>query len=341
MLKVASFTGEINDPSSRYRVRQYIDTLKKYDIYIDDFISLEGKYPPKEKDKRIKWGIKSVLERLEQLINVNRNDYDCVILQREMISTLNTFENFVRGPRILDIDDAIYLLRKGNFVKRIAQKSDAVICGNTHLAEVFSKWNNQVSIVPTAVDTCKYIPNVNDNNEKEKITMGWVGTSGGFNYLYKIEKALNYILKKYNNVELLVVSDTTPQFSFIDNYRFEMWSEEKEVENFQSIDIGLMPLIDDEWSRGKCSYKMLLYMSCESAVVVSPVGMNLEVLNKGKVGFGAEDYYTDWIESIEYLLKNGTKRIEMAKHGRQVTLENYSLDILSEKMNNIIKETVR
>jgi glycosyltransferase involved in cell wall biosynthesis len=341
VLKVAAFTGGINQPSSRYRVRQYINILKEYNIEIDDYFSLNGKYPPEEKNKRIIWGIKVLHERLKQVVSVNTKNYDCVFLQREMISTLNTFEKFTPRPRILDVDDAIYLHRRGKFIKRIAENSDVVICGNKNLADVFEKWNNQIYIVPTAVDTRKYVPSINEKKIKEKVIMGWIGTSGGFKYVYKIEKALRDILKRNENVELLIVSDNEPKFSLIDEYRYVKWNDKTEVENFQDIDIGLMPLIDDEWSRGKCSYKMLLYMSCESAVVVSPIGMNQEVLDRGNIGFGARDYYSDWVESIEYLIKNETKRIEMGKLGRQVVQDNYSLDVLSKKMSEIIIKTVR
>jgi len=339
VLKIAAFTGEINDPSSRYRLRQYIDILKKNDIEIDDFISSKGKYPPAQKNKRIIWGMKSLSERLGQVLSVKTNHYDCIILQRELISTLNTFEKFTPRPRILDVDDAIYLHKRGSFIKTIAQTSDAVICGNKNLANVFEKWNNQIYIIPTAVDTKKYIPSIDGRRMKEKVTLGWVGTSGGFKYLYNIEKAIREILETRKNVELLIVSDTEPEFSLIDNYRYIKWDEKIEIESFQDIDIGLMPLIDDEWSRGKCSYKMLLYMSCETPVVVSPVGMNEEVLHKGDIGFGARDDFSDWVESMDYLIKNESERIKMGKLGRKVILNNYSVDILSKKLIEIIKKT--
>jgi glycosyltransferase involved in cell wall biosynthesis len=339
LTKVAAFTGGINQPSSRYRVRQYIDILKEHNIQVDDFFSVVGKYPPADKKERLVWGGKALVERFKQVTNVYLDKYDCVILQREMISTLNTLENFTPRPRILDVDDAIYLHKRGNFIKQIAQKSDAIICGNETLAKVFEKWNRQIYIVPTAVDTKKYVPNIN-KRQSEKITLGWVGTSGGFKYLYMVEKALSYILKNNKNVELLIVSDSEPKFNLIDNYKFKKWTEDTEVNDFQSIDIGLMPLIDDEWSRGKCSYKMLLYMSCESPVVVTPVGMNQEVLNKGKIGFGAGNYYADWIDSIEYLINNESERKKMGILGRIVIQDSYSLDVLSYKMSEIIKKTV-
>jgi len=339
VLKIAAFTGGVNDPSSRYRLRQYIDILKKDDIQIDDFFSSKGKYPPIQKNERLIWGIKSISERFKQVLSVNMKNYDCIILQRELISTLNTFEKFTPRPRILDVDDAIYLLKRGNSIKNISQCSDAIICGNKNLADVFEKWNNKIYIIPTAVDTKKYVPNNEEKKTKEKVTMGWVGTSGGFKYLYNIEKALRKILQTRKDVELLIVSDAEPKFSLIDNYRYVKWDEKTETESFQDIDIGLMPLVDDEWSRGKCSYKMLLYMSCETPVVVSPVGMNEEVLYKGDIGFGARNDFSDWVESIEYLIKNESRRIEMGKIGRKIITNNYSIDVLSKELNKVIRKT--
>jgi glycosyltransferase involved in cell wall biosynthesis len=337
VLKVAAFTGEMNDPSSRYRIRQFIDILKEHEIEVDDYFSKKGKYPPMQKSKRIIWGLSSLLERFIQVIRVNRKNYDCVFLQREMISTLNTFENMTIGPRILDVDDAIHLHRNGSFIQKIAEKSDAVICGNRNLAKVFEKWNKHIYIVPTAVDTSKYMPSPKKKDQK-KITIGWVGTSGGFNYLYKIEKALSQILSSHENVELLIVSNSEPKFNSIKNVRFMKWNEKTEVENFQDIDIGIMPLHNDEWSRGKCSYKMLLYMSCEIPVVVSPVGMNADVLEMGNIGFGAKNDDSDWMESLETLIKNQSIREEMGKAGRKVVLDHYSMDVIAKQISSILKK---
>lgn len=340
MFKVASITGGVNQPSSRYRVRQYIEVLKRHNIQIDDFYSVNGKYPPANKHQRIIWGLKALFERLLQVVKINSREYDCVIVQREMMSTLHTFERFLNKNKILDVDDAVYLHKNGNFIKEIAAGSKAVICGNEYIADKFKNWNDNIYVVPTAVDTNMFIPLAEEKRQNEIITLGWIGTSGGFKYVYKIEDALNFILNKYPNVELLIVSDMEPVFKKIKNYKFVKWSAQKEVENFQKIDIGLMPLNDDEWTRGKCSYKMLQYMACESSVVVSSVGMNEEVLKKSNVGFGTKDYYSDWIKSIEFLINNKSDRIMMGKNGRLVVEEYYSLDKLSEKLSCIIKDIV-
>jgi glycosyltransferase involved in cell wall biosynthesis len=339
-MKVAAFTGAKDEPSSRYRIRQYFDKLSNYDITIDDY-SIENRYPPKVKQKRISWGIKSLFSRLNQVVDVNKNNYDCVIFQREMISTLSSFERFVSVPKILDVDDAIFLLKRGKFIKTIAQNSNAVICGNEFLAEKFKTWNPNVHIVPTAVDISKFSPLITKSNQSKNITIGWIGTSGGFKYVYKIEEALNYIINKYENVELLIVSDSDPKLKIKRNYKYIKWNSQKEVENFQKIDIGLMPLNDDEWTRGKCSYKMLQYMACGIPVVVSPFGMNADVLKKGNVGFGAKDYYIDWVDKIEYLINNEADRYEMGQVGRSVVQDYYSLEKLSQKLGQIIMAVIK
>ena len=171
-MRIAIFTGNVNQPSSRYRIRQYIDKLKNNDIEVDDFSSTRGKYPPLQKYKRVAWLIKTAFERFKQTREFNNNDYEIAIVQREMISTLYTFERFLNKPQILDVDDAIHLYRGGKFIEKIARKSDAVICGNKYLANVYSKWNKKIYIIPTAVDTNKFIP-AKKEMESEFVTIGW------------------------------------------------------------------------------------------------------------------------------------------------------------------------
>ena len=340
MIRVAAITGGINDPSSRYRIRQYIKMLNDKGILVDEYYSKSGKYPPLNKSKRLLWVIKCAYERIKQVIKINNKNYDCVIIQREMISTLKTFENFIRSAKILDVDYAIYIINGGKFIRSIAMNCDAIICGNQYLANEFQKWNKKVCIIPTGVDIKKFIPSHDIDKKDKKIIIGWIGTSGGFKYIYKIEEAIRNILDKHDNVEFVIVSDSKPLFTLIKNYKYIKWSADSEVENFQRIDIGLMPLEDDEWARGKCSFKMLQYMACGSAVVVSSVGMNEEVLRKGKIGFGTKDYYSDWFKSIDYLINNEIERKKMGIVGRNVVQEDYSIDVLSDKIANIIKESI-
>lgn len=340
MLKIATITGGINQPSSNFRIRQFIGKNKLHEIVIHDFLSKKGKYPPKGKIKRVFWIIEILLERLIQVIKINRSNYDCVIIQREMVSTLHTFERFIKSPKILDVDDAIYLHRNGKFIQSIAKNCSAVICGNIFLENKFSSWNKNTFIIPTPVDTKKFKPRDNCKKSSDKITIGWIGTSSGFEYLYKIEKAINHVLNKFSNVEFIVVSDSKPKFNLLDKYIFVKWIAECQVENLHKFDIGIMPLENNEWSRGKCSYKMLQYMSCGIPVVVSPVGMNNEVLAKGDIGYGAEGTQ-DWIKYLEKVISSANLRSTLGQNGRKVVVENYSLEISALLFKNAIENTLQ
>jgi glycosyltransferase involved in cell wall biosynthesis len=196
-----------------------------------------------------------------------------VMLQREMISSHLTLERFTPSPRVLDVDDAIHLLRGGDFARKLAQISDRVIAGNSYLAEWYSAWNRDVVILPTAVDADRYVPAPAVG--RDMIVIGWIGTSANFGYLETLAPALARVVAEHPHVHIKIVSDRAPAFSALapDRWSFVKWGEASEISDIQSMDIGIMPLADSPWARGKCSFKMLQYMACGLPVVVSPVGM--------------------------------------------------------------------
>jgi len=245
-------------------------------------------------------------------------------MQREMLSSFVTLESLTKAPRVLDVDDAIFLYRNGDFARRLAKISDRVICGNAYLANWFSASNKNVIVIPTAVDTDRYVPTVRQEGETA-IVIGWVGTSGNLKYVYNIEGALAKVMAIHSKAKLRIVCDKMPEFRLIDPNRLEYirWSETIEIESIQGMDIGIMPLEDSAWARGKCSFKMLQYMACGIPVVVSPVGMNAEVLSMGNIGFGAiaED---EWVGAMVELYENSALRQAMGVVAREVVVESFS-----------------
>ena len=327
MLKVAAFTGGGNVPSARYRIRQYINRLAKEGVDISEFAAPLGGYPPKNRIIRPLWGIATLATRLPGIMQSYR--YDLTLLQREMLSTFLTLEPLTKRPRLLDVDDAIWLNRRDDFAMRLAQQCDGIICGNAFLAEQFNQWNPSVTIIPTAVDADRY----KQVMAVEEPVIGWSGTSGGFKYIYTIESALVEVLEKIPGAKLRIVSDAMPSFHKIPKSRIDYirWSPENEVHAIQGMAVGIMPLEDSLWERGKCSFKMLTYMACGVPVVVSPIGMNVEILSHGNVGVGAQTE-EDWVGALAFLLEDAGRRIEMGKVGRQVVLEKYSVDVLAPKL---------
>jgi glycosyltransferase involved in cell wall biosynthesis len=343
MLRVIAYTGGHNSPARIPRVRQYIPYLKQHQIEVTESASRAGSYPPERGVwRRAGWGLWNLAEHLPAAAQSYR--YDLTLLQREMLSTFVTFEPCTKRPRVLDVDDAIWAHRGGAFARRLARSCDHVICGNNFLAESFSRWNSSVSVLPTAVDTRLFVPadvpagvpaNIPANGGRRagRPVIGWLGLSSGFRYFNEIETALRNVLRNHPECVLRIISDKAPQFRLFPEPQVEYipYSREREVADIQGMTIGIMPLDDSDASRGKCSFKMIQYMSCGVPVVVSRVGMNAEVLQKGESGFGA-DKPQDWVDALETLLVNPDLRARMGRTGRSVAELHYGVEVLAPQL---------
>ena len=330
MLRVLAYTGGWNTPSGVWRVEQYVKRLKPFGIELRNCPSSVGSHPPLRKWLRPAWGICNLLDRAPDTLRSLASDV--VIFQREMLSTFVTGEPRTKGPGILDVDDAIWMNPRGSFAERLARKCDHVICGNQFLAEEFSRWNPDISILPTPVDTDVFCPGAKRADESRPV-IGWMGLYTGFPYLYSIEPALRQVLLSNPRAILRTVCSHRPVFRSLPPQQVEhiTWTPENEARTIQEMTIGIMPLDGSIFSRGKCSFKMLLYMACGIPVVVSPVGMNTEVLAKGNVGFGASSE-REWVDALTELLRNPQLCSEMGKTGQQVVLRNYSVNVLAPKL---------
>ena len=331
MIRIAAFTGGLSVPSARFRVRQYIPALRREGIEVEEFASGFGQYPPRVRWVRPLWALATLAERLPAVVMSHR--YDAVLLQREIMSSFVTLEPLTTRPRILDVDDAIFLHRGGGFARRLAELSDKVICGNNYLAEWFGRWNVNVDVIPTAVDTERYLPNAETKPSGQPLVIGWIGTSGNYKYLYGIEGALAKVMRTHPGTRLKVVGDQLPEFRHLsrDQVDFVPWSEAIEVQAIQSMDIGIMPLEDSPWARGKCSFKMLQYLATGLPVVVSPVGMNAEILTLGELGIGATTE-KQWVDGLIAFLENRTLRTRFGAEGRRVAESSFSIRVVAPRL---------
>ena len=279
-------------------------------------------YPPEQKILRPFWAVGSLVELIPGVLNSVR--YDLVFFQREMLSTLITLEPFTKRPRVLDVDDAIWIHRGGATARRLANLCDSIICGNAFLADHFSQWNRNVTIIPTAVDTDRFCPANIDSSDHSII--GWSGGKSGLPELYRIEEALSTVLTMHPRAVIRVLCDGPPQFRNIPAERIDYvpWSPETELPAIQQMTVGLMPLTDTLWNRGKCSYKMLLSMACAVPMVVSPTGMNQEVLRLGDGALSA-DSSADWVERLDMLLSNPADAARRGQAGREIVVKHFSL----------------
>lgn len=341
VLEVAAFTGGHSISSRRFRVEQYIAPLRAQGIDVHEYVSRHGSWPPRARWKRPGWLAASLAERVGAVLTGRR--HDVTLLQRELVSTLLTLEPWTRRPRVLDVDDAVWLngTRAHRNFARLASMCQGVLAGNAYIAEAVGRWNARVEVLPTAVDTERFVPlDPADGDADHGPIIGWSGLYAGSMYLRSIDGALARVLEKHPSARLRVVSDAWPGLRLVPRERIEFirWSPANEVPTIQQMSVGLMPIDDSEWSKGKCSYKMLLYMACGVPVVVSPYGMNGEVLAQGEIGFGAatED---EWVDKIGSLLSDAGARRAMGVAGRRVVEDHYSLRALAPRMAGFLRST--
>src|SRR4051812_5229391 len=233
-IRVAAFTGGKNIPGARFRVRQYIPLLNQDAIEVKEFFPRLNNWPPDRKLLRVLWLAGVILETIPPVLESHL--YDVTFFQRELVSTLNTLEVFTKRPRIFDVDDAVWLNRKGKTgFAAISKMCDGVTAGNQFIAQHAGQFNDNVCLLPTAVDTNRYTPPREGKIRPSRLVIGWSGLGSGLKYVYEVEQALVPVLNKYRNAVLRIVSDKQPAFKHLTASQFEYvpWSPLNEVEVIQ------------------------------------------------------------------------------------------------------------
>jgi len=327
-MRVAAYTGGVMVPSARARVRQYIEPLSQLGIDVREYPLPWGNIQPQRRTLRPLWIAATAASRAAALTCSWKSDVTWI--SRQFLPAFAPVHALAKRPMILDVDDAVWLNTGGHRAQDLARASGLVVCGNNFLANHFSQWNPNVTIIPTAVDTAWYRPN--RAADAQPLVLGWTGTSGNFPFLYAIEGALMRVLHHDARAKLLIVADRPPQFRQLAQSRveFQRWNPAAELAAFARMSIGLMPLADNDWCNGKCSYKMLCYMAAGLPVVVTPAGMNREVLALGKAGLGAESEQ-GWVNALIALLDDAALRRRMGTAGRAIVEAHFSLTRLAQK----------
>jgi glycosyltransferase involved in cell wall biosynthesis len=251
-------------------------------------------------------------------------------------------------PYIFDFDDAWHLrykLNRSNFFKfffenkvdQVIEAASLVTAGNSYLKDFAAPLNSQVLLFPTVLDTDRYLPCPNAN--LSKYTIGWIGSPSTAPYLDHLISPLS-ILGLEGPVLLKVIGGKAP---LIPNVEVEEipWSEATEIENINTFDVGVMPLLDDEWARGKCAFKLLQYMACELPVIASNVGANIDVVSKD-CGYLVDNDLM-WLDALRSLRDNASLRASLGKQGRKIVIKSYSLKskspILIKAIKNLSRKT--
>jgi glycosyltransferase involved in cell wall biosynthesis len=249
------------------------------------------------------------------------------------------------NPRIIfDFDDAVMFreqkhrrpLGGKNFRKflRTVNHCQAVVAGNDFLACFAQACGRRTVVLPTSIDLRKY--QVKPASTGPGLTIGWLGLSDGLPYLRHIQPALKRLTQRFPELRLKVVSDKPLHLDgvVVEN---DPWRIETEQANLSSFDIGIMPLWDSVWTRGKCGYKILQYMGVGTAVVASDVGVNSEIITPGENGYLARSE-EDWVRTLGSLIENAAQRNDFGRRGRQLVEQRYSLDTFTQGYVKLLRE---
>lgn len=331
--------------STRYRLGQYQSGLAKLGIDLqlryllgDDY--LRSKFNRESVPLTIV--IKSGLARLGDLWHIEK--YDLAILHCELFPLMPGWleQSLIRKPYIYDFDDAFYLKYRigtlglaspllANKFDKVLAASAAVTAGNKLLADYAKLHNTSTQYLPTVVDTDSYIPQTS-MRDSQIFTVGWIGSPSTAHYLSELAEPLT-ILGKDGPVRFIVVGGKAPKIPNISVIEIE-WDQSTELNLLNSFDVGVMPLIDNAWSRGKCAFKLIQYMACGVPVVASAVGANIDVV-KENCGFLVTTS-SDWTEALRMLRDKKSARVEMGNAGRERVIQHYSLHKNLPVLANVI-----
>ena len=338
--------------SSRLRSYQYLPGLAGNGIevtvsplfseaYLEDFYALGKKRPAAL--------FSAYWARLKQLLKAG--DFDLLWVEKELFPWLPAYmEQLLKRlgiPLMVDYDDAIFhrydqsgssLVRTllGKKIDRVMASATLVTAGNDYLAKrAEAAGAPRVMRLPTVLDVSRYQPKT--VSEHSPFTVGWIGSPTTAGYLDLIREPLRSVAKKYP-IRLMVVGAHIEPIADLPVVCVD-WSEVREAELIQQFDVGVMPLADQRWEKGKCGYKLIQYMACALPVIASPIGVNREIVEHGVDGYLAEDAAA-WESALIRLIEGAPLRQEMGRIGRAKVEQHYSLTVMTARLVSAIGQSV-
>ncbi|MHA1729907.1 MAG: glycosyltransferase family 4 protein [Promethearchaeota archaeon] len=293
---------------------------------------------------------------------------DIIVIQRELVVYNLIYPEkiiqLVKKKIVFDFDDAIYLraenpedlVNKSKFLETLVQKSlriketiknsNQVIVGNTYIAQYAKQFNKNVSIIPSVIDTREYFPpkaqSFNYSNNKNKIIIGWMGTYSNLKFLSELSSVLKQVHKQHPYTQLLISTDQFLYKELLEKAiptKYIRWTSDNELKTLQSFDIGIMPLKDDEWTRGKCGFKLIQYMATGVPAIASAVGVNNEIIKNGINGFLVNNKL-EWKTKLSRLINDKKLRNKFGQEGRKTVEQKYSIHCILPKLINIYKSVL-
>ena len=279
-----------------------------------------------------------MLKRFFLLFSISKYDY--IFIYREATLIGPPFLEFfaakvLKKKIIIDFDDAIWKQQtaiKNKFIARLRHSKNKtenlctwaykVSCGNHFLCNYAKQFNKNTIYIPTTIDTQKLHNQIKTHKNKSKIVIGWTGSFSTMIYLDMVYDVVKELAQKYA-IEFHIISNEAPKID--ENLIiYKAWNKQTEIDDLMCFDIGIMPLFDTEWEEGKCGFKALQYMSLGIPAVVSPVGVNKEIVENNKNGLFATTKQ-EWFEKLSILIESATYRQKLGQAGRKTIEKKYSV----------------
>ncbi len=335
----------MESPSQRFRFEQYFELLRNhgYQLRVESFLDSANwqiAYKSGNSVRKLAAVIKGLLQRIVLLLKARK--FDFVFIHREAAPLgPPLFEwiviRILKRKVIYDFDDAIWitdrltesrmlrLLKYRDKVKLICRWSWKVSAGNLYLSSFAKKFNQRSILNPTTIDTINWHnPDLFEKLASTgKTTIGWTGSHSTLKYLYAIESLLQDLENEFENLQFIVIADRKPSLA-LRTMIFIPWRLDSEIQDLLRIDIGIMPLPDDQWSHGKCGFKLLQYMSLGIPAVGSRVGVNSSIVDHGINGFLCHSNI-EWKETLTKLILDKNLRERIGQEGRKKVINQFSV----------------
>ena len=335
--------------SSRVRFYQYLPYLKAQGVEVitapffsDEYVN--NLYAGQRTS--IKTVLAAYRRRLSALMRASA--FDLLWVEKELFPwTPAWFErllNTLKIPYVVDYDDAVFhrydmhsskvvRILLGRKIDRVMQHARLVIAGNGYLAERARQAGApRVEYLPSVVDVSRYSLTSSTNHPFFRI--GWIGSPVTAPYLDEVREAISKLSQETPVTLTLIGAGNIPPFAQTPTETLP-WSETVELEMSQRFDLGIMPLVDGPFERGKCGYKLIQYMASGLPVIASPVGVNQQIVEPGVNGYLAESP-AHWLDALREVGENKEKRILMGQAGRRKAEQLYNLQGTAPRLLNLL-----
>lgn len=339
---------------NRLRIEQYAPLLRREGIDIEvspffDDAAYRVLYRRGHTASKVAGVTRGLARRARDLVRAHR--YDLLIVYREALPLgPPVFEGLMArlGVRyVLDFDDALFLrpihpvnqrwawLRHPSRVGETARRAVAVITNNEYVASWARRWNADVTVIPTPVDTERHRPRAPRREGDGPVVLGWIGSSTTAPYLHLLDEPLARLAERREFVVRVIGGEYGHREVPVQHRPYRLESEPADVATF---DIGLLPEPDDEWTKGKGAFKALVYMATGLPVVASRVGVNPEVVVHGETGFCVASA-TEWVDALDRLIQDGELRGSFGRRGRERVERLYSLRVHAPRLAAVLRRS--